>query len=252
MDTEALSLHIPYASYIRLMSYVTLCPTEISGFADVTFDKEKNQFTVGEVYLLEQEAGGSDVEMSEEDLDKFTLEMMDKGVTQMPKLWWHSHADFQAFFSPTDHDTMTELAEVGWMLALVLNKNGDTQAKLAITKPATYLIPLTVSIDHIQIEDEEAILAEIKEKVRPMPVTTFPQYNQSYTNQYDKFHNGHNLTKCLNETCEICEEYYSTIIATNKGNQDMLPAWDTVPENETEEEIVEIISSGKKGKKRKN
>lgn len=87
MDDDSIKLYIPLVSYQKIMGYAKGCDKEITGFADVTYDAENHQLTVGEVYLLEQESAATEVEMGEEAIAKFTVACMEKGMTQLPRLW---------------------------------------------------------------------------------------------------------------------------------------------------------------------
>lgn len=130
---DEFQLVIPLESYKKIISYAIAADNiEITGFADVEFNKEKNEFVVGEVYLLEQNAGGADVHIEEEDIQKFNFEMVKAGKEQMPRVWWHSHVDMQAFFSGTDEGTLKELQNDTYIIALVVNKRAEMKAKMYV------------------------------------------------------------------------------------------------------------------------
>lgn len=183
------TLILPLEAYRKIIGYARACSdTEITGFADVTLNKEDGKIRVGEVFLLEQEATGTTVNMSEEMVAKFNLEMIKKGHKQLPQLWWHSHVDMEAFFSVTDEDTSKELQNDNFNVSLVVNKRGQMKAKMYIYKRTkmsseTTMLgetieedndieeweehdPLPVQIEFISNEIPKSILDEVKKKVK--------------------------------------------------------------------------------------
>src|ERR1035437_3075176 len=130
-----IKLILPLDSYRKIMAYAQVCEEEISGFADVSFDKEKMALVVGEVYLLKQEVTGGTTDLDEEDIAKFTHEMIKGGSTQLPRMWWHSHVNMSAFFSGTDTSTMDYLENDSYTVALVVNKNREMKCTFILWKP---------------------------------------------------------------------------------------------------------------------
>jgi hypothetical protein len=206
---EKLQLIIPLESYRKIMAYAELCNTEISGFADVEYQKELNAFVVGKVYLLEQEGSAASVHMDEEAVAKFNDDLIRKGAKQLPRLWWHSHVNMEAFFSGTDEATTEQLRNDSFNISLVVNKRNQMKAKaniyyesISITKlmgeeetleEKEWLdidpMPIHVSMEYQKIP--KTLVDEVEKKVsKPKPHvhrTTLP-YTSPYilTNQEDK------------------------------------------------------------------
>lgn len=159
-------LLIPYDSYKQIMSYAHESPGEVTGFAEVEFDLDSYCFKMGKVYFLKQECTAADVEFDDDALDAFNDQMIEAGATQLPRLWWHSHNDFNVFFSPTDEGTIKYLAENSYVVALVVNKKKQMYAKARIMGEVPFEIediPCEVSWNDFEID--EAIKEEVKEKV---------------------------------------------------------------------------------------
>ncbi len=131
---QELQLVIPLEAYRKIMGYTTVCNTEITGFADIVFDKENKKFIVEEVYLLEQEAGSTTVHMDEEVVAKFNHKMIKDGREQLPQMWWHSHVNMAVFLSGTDEDTLKDLQNNSFIIALVVNKRYQMKAKMYVYK----------------------------------------------------------------------------------------------------------------------
>lgn len=176
---EEIKLIIPLPTYQKIMAYIQLCDTEISGFAEVAYNIEKNSFIAGEVFLLEQEATGTHVEMDEETVSKFNIQYTKKhfvkgqGV-QLPRIWWHSHVNMEAFFSATDEETLKELQNDTFIIALVGNKRAEMKAKCYVAQNVPMLEnqqyievdPLHVTIDLEYAAIPEELKKEVETKVK--------------------------------------------------------------------------------------
>lgn len=177
--TEGLKLIIPLATYRKIMAYTTLCDLEISGFAEVEYVEARNAFVAGEVYLLNQEVSGSATHMDEETVSAFNLERIKAGATQLPRLWWHSHVDMEAFFSAIDEDTLKDLQNDSFIIALVVNKRKAMKAKTYVYNETSSKVmgiqfnsieqmeidPLSVSIEFDYERIPDSLRKEVEEKV---------------------------------------------------------------------------------------
>lgn len=162
---KPLQLYIPAKNWQKLLYYAQAVETEISGFAEVTWNGQ--ELEVGEVYLIEQEAGGAHTTLDELATHKFLLDYIKKGGTQLPRLWWHTHNDFDTFFSGTDYDTIKKLKNDSFLVALCLNKKGDTYAGFYLHQPVEMVVePLEVYPDIPEKSIPKAILNEVKKKVK--------------------------------------------------------------------------------------
>jgi proteasome lid subunit RPN8/RPN11 len=168
-----IQLIIPLASYRKLMAYVMAVDSEISGFANVEYNKAKKSLVMGEVFLLEQTSGAAHTHIDEEEVSKFNTKLVQKGVTQLPRLWWHSHDTMGAFFSATDETTLKDFETNTFMVALVVNKRKEMQAKFILFEPI-YVevddIPIIIDMEYPEIP--ASILKEVERKVnKPKPIS---------------------------------------------------------------------------------
>lgn len=171
---EEIKLIIPLTTYRKIMAYITLCETEVSGFAEIEYNVERNCFVAGEVYLLEQEATGAHVEMDEEAVAKFNMERIKAGADQLPRIWWHSHVDMGAFFSVTDEDTSKQLQNETFNVSLVGNKRGEFKAKCYVAQSIPMLatreyievdpLPIKIELEYERIPD--SFRKEVEKKVK--------------------------------------------------------------------------------------
>jgi len=122
------SLFIPKIVHDEIMFYIDKAPGEISGFGTLTFDKQTGRFEIHQVVLCEQENTGGSTDMKAEDVAKAMFQLKD--APGELRWWWHSHVDFNVFWSGTDKKTMAELAHHGWFLSTVFNKKRENKTCL--------------------------------------------------------------------------------------------------------------------------
>lgn len=168
MTEDKPTLSIPIDSYRKMMAYTDLCQGEVTWFFDVEYIQDNHTFMVGEVYLLEQEAGGADVEMDEETISKFLEQMIERGVTQLPRGWGHSHVNMGTFFSGTDEQTITELTNNTFIVALVVNKRREMKCDIKINTPYFKFrindISVKILVEYVEIPAE--LQQEVEAKVK--------------------------------------------------------------------------------------
>ena len=166
-DADFPKVMIPFEHHQKMMAYVKACETEITGFFDVEFDRELNAFAVTKVYdLMEQRAGDAHVEIGEEAVSEFNLQLIKQGAERLPRGWWHSHVDMQTFLSAVDNDNIESLRNESFVVALVLNKDQKIFAAVKMFEPFDF------NLDELEVEilyeDEKAVkkaLREVKKKV---------------------------------------------------------------------------------------
>lgn len=180
-----IELVVPDVAWRKIINYAKAAGNmEISGFADITYNKETQEVLVGKVYLIEQTVGGATVHMDEEDVSKFQLDLVKKGVKQLPQLWWHSHVDMDAFFSAQDQETSENLQNDSFSVSLVVNKRGEAHARMYIHADMTVIAmgethkqETWISVDDLPIRTNNEsdipkdIMEEVKEKIHTYKVT---------------------------------------------------------------------------------
>lgn len=110
-------------AFLKLCYYIKNIDNEIGGLLETR--KHGNTIVIEDVLLLEQEVSGTSVELSRKDLGKFIYENR-----KNPKLlkaihgWWHSHCDFDIFWSGTDNRTFRHLLQYfgDFVVGIVANK----------------------------------------------------------------------------------------------------------------------------------
>ena len=177
-----ISIYIPWASYQKIMGYAQVCDTEITGFADLDYDPVLEGLVVGEVYLVNQEASDAHVEIDEDTVHNFLGQLMQQGLTQMPRLWWHSHVEMATFMSTIDEASLAQLENDSFMVALVVNKRRESYAKLTCWQPFPFSQEnVEVVIQYPEAESLEQLKAEVAQKVKTKVITSkLPASTKAY------------------------------------------------------------------------
>ncbi len=147
---------LSHRAYLKLRYFIQECPVEISGFGkarQVVDDDGNKAFRVYDLEVLPQTVGPASATIDDESLAKFTNEKIRKGIDMTEyRVWWHSHADFQAFFSGTDKDTIENLfTGFPFLISIVSNKAGVIVARYDEYHPQRY----ARRIREVVIEEKE-------------------------------------------------------------------------------------------------
>ena len=133
----------------KLALYVELSSHEISGLGFV--DSSGDNLIITDVFILRQRCFHSYTELLPEAVAEFMLDAVNAGKDpETIKLWWHSHANMDVFWSSIDEYTARGFGN-DFMLALVLNKSGDYLCRLDLFQPTPltlHELPLRIIVDH--------------------------------------------------------------------------------------------------------
>lgn len=158
-------IYIQKKAYRKFRYFIDLCEDEISGFGKVV--KIDQKLVITDFQIFKQVVSGAHSDMDDEALALFSFEKTKAGESLAEwRVWWHSHARMEAFFSTTDTGTIDGSKEFPWLISIVGNHAGDIKARIDVFDPIRCYEDLEVEV----IEDEdpelkELCLKEIKEKV---------------------------------------------------------------------------------------
>lgn len=142
-------IKITQKAYNKMMFWVLNAPGEVSGYGHV--ERDGNSFLIDDVLILEQQNGGSHSYISEEATYRFMLMLKKRGLqNKIFRLWWHSHNDFGAFYSGTDHSQIESLANSQFNVSIVTNKMFEPRCRVDFYRPVRYAVdflPLKVVPD---------------------------------------------------------------------------------------------------------
>lgn len=160
-------LKISRHAYERIRAFTELCPDEISGLGKIEVDKDEN-LLVTDVAIFDQEVSGAHSTIETAALAKFQVDMMARGESlKQWVLWWHSHAHMDTFFSGTDTNTIESSREFPYLVSLVVNKAGKSEARLDVFNPIHIYLGLEVVVeDSITSEVKDICQKEIDQKVK--------------------------------------------------------------------------------------
>lgn len=162
-------LYLSKRAYLKMKYYVTQCEEEISGLGKVETEVIDGVriFLVTDLEIFKQEVTAAHSTIDDDALAKFQYDVMQKGENPADyKLWWHSHAKMDVFFSTTDTATIDKSREFNYLISLVTNHEMEFHARIDTYDPIRAFEELKVVI--LEDEDEElkaACKKEIQEKV---------------------------------------------------------------------------------------
>ena len=151
---------------LKLRYFTELCPMEISGLGKV---RERPGFLeIYDIEIFEQKVSGAHSNLDPDVLALFLHEKFTAGESVKDyKVWWHSHVNMEAYFSPIDTSTIEMSSEFPYLVSIVTNKRGEDKARIDIFKPLRMTAP--VDLELILEEDEQLktkCQIEIYEKVK--------------------------------------------------------------------------------------
>jgi len=149
----------------RIRHYVDLAPGEVSALGIVERDDE--DLLVTDLFLPKQNCSSASTDMDQSEVAKILVDLEARGIDPRTlRLWLHSHADMDTFWSGTDTATIAGLCNDGFVLSIVTNKHGKMLARVDIFEPIRH------TIDKVAVEPlfpeyglRDACKAEIEAKV---------------------------------------------------------------------------------------
>lgn len=148
-ESVAIQIHYPLEVYQKIMHWVKKSPYEISGFGNVEYDKKTKVFTVVDVFLVKQSNTLTSTETDEADLGKLMYEQAKAFGDGAIKLWWHSHAHMNVFWSDTDKDTILKYGGKGYIIATVFNKKEEMKSAVCFQSEHKMFGTATTFIDDV-------------------------------------------------------------------------------------------------------
>jgi len=133
-------------AYKKLMKYVELADTEISGMGFVR-QLSTNLFYCYDVEIYEQIVSPVNTKLLEKDLAKRATQLARENPNQLKDmyLWWHSHANMDVFWSYVDKEEISRWEQTGYGISLVINKQEDYICQLDIFSPVRVVCPVKIN-----------------------------------------------------------------------------------------------------------
>ena len=155
----------------KLNAFIAQCPQEISGLG--TVEVVAGGLLITDVFLLQQEVTPSETVLPALTVAYFLATATDNGIDPSQlRLWWHSHATDQPYFSPTDLATITGTFDTSpWLLSYVGCHEGTYQARLDVFASNTTPVRLSKPVV-IRTVEESSFTNEIDLEIKRL--VTFP------------------------------------------------------------------------------
>lgn len=168
-----------------IMGWCKAANSEVSGLGLVDVDKE-GQLKITQAFLLKQVCSSAHSELDATDMASLMADLNKKKVPLSKlKFWWHTHYNFNVFWSGTDDATCSRLvgASKQWSVAVVVNQSGDYKSRLDLYNP----IRFTAELD-LEVENEEGDLRGYKKDIDKK--VSSQTYGYAYGN-WGGFNKGH-------------------------------------------------------------
>jgi hypothetical protein len=220
-----MEIYITTTAWLKLKYYISECEREISGFGKVRFieeseileDKEEKEYNslgyqvynknsffeekrsvlqIYDIEILPQTVSEAHATIDQSTLAQFLTEKIRKNEkVEDYRVWWHSHATMEAFFSATDTNTIAGSTEFPYLVSIVGNHANSFQTRLDIFKPFRMTFEdITLKVEH---DDNEELRAqckkEIAKKVKQQRIF-YPSFSKKKKKDKDKdFYDENNL-----------------------------------------------------------
>ncbi len=157
---------------VKLDTYVMLAKGEISGMGIVR-NIRRGVLLIEDLYIFEQECTMADTILNRRKIGEFVTDMIIAGKDpSVLRLWWHSHANMDVFWSVTDDGTISGFNNE-WMLSLVTNFAGDVLCRIDAFAPVQ-----TTALEtrfQVLLEAPELLLASLRREVAAKVVFIEPK-----------------------------------------------------------------------------
>lgn len=157
----------------KFWSYVDIAKGEVSCLGTVEEIKDAdsgavNTLLVTDLFLVKQRCSADETTMDAAAVAQLMLDLENQGIDNRKlRCWAHSHADMSVFWSGTDDQCISGLANGDYVLSVVVNKKRDTQMRLDQFHPChLYLTDVAWQVRYPVIDGlAEQCLKEFKAKV---------------------------------------------------------------------------------------
>ena len=168
-----------------------LFKAEITGMMVVLKDKD-GDYIMQDPVIMKQEVSSATCEIDEDEMAIYTSKMMSKYSGQEVRfLWWHSHHNMGAFWSPTDDKNILVNKTQDFNLSLVVDLDGSYLLRLQFFEPVETYVNTEM---HVLGEHEDTVPEEITKEVKELCKT------KSYTMKAPGYHYNNHLPPVNNQT----------------------------------------------------
>ena len=195
--THDFEIYIKQRCWEKMFGWCRAANSEVSGLGLVSLKNGK--LTVKEVFLLKQTCTAAHTELDKGAIGELQYRLKKRNIPQTElRFWWHTHYNFQAFWSGTDDENARTMfgPKAEWGLSMVINQSGEYRCRLDVMHPFGFTMDdLTVfahnpnSMGSIRRSKKE-----VKKKVKPALETG----HIGHTNGHHGHDNGYGHGGCGN------------------------------------------------------
>lgn len=126
---------ITHSAFELMMSLIRQhAPKEISGLGEVELI-DSNQLVITKIHYFGGDHTRGHTEITSQLGDWLYKLAQDGGDPAKIHLWWHSHADMQVFWSPTDQNTMDRHVADRYLISVVGNTRSEFRCRIDVYDP---------------------------------------------------------------------------------------------------------------------
>ena len=167
------TLFISNDAYLKMQEYIAQSKKEIGWLG--TCSRQDDDYIINNVYLFNQEVHETTCEITEEGLNKFALELMEKpngmDIWNNICLWGHSHVNMGVLPSSQDNkqlDFFLKNMKEGFFIRYIGNKKGEIGLQIVDIDKNIILDEKEISIKRIMTEEDVKQIMALEEEIKEL------------------------------------------------------------------------------------
>ena len=167
------TLFINNDAYLKMQEYIAQSKKEIGWLG--TCSRKDNDYIINNVYLFDQEVHETTCEITEEGLNKFALELMEKpngmDIWNNIRLWGHSHVNMGILPSSQDNkqlDFFLKNMKEGFFIRYIGNKKGEIGLQIVDIDKNIILDETEISIKRVMTEEDVKQIVSLEEEIKAL------------------------------------------------------------------------------------
>lgn len=193
-----MNINLTKKAYDKIMYIVGKCDKEVSGFGTTTYNDKTKDFTVHDIFLLDQEVGSAHTDIDAASLNRLAYQCTKNKVKGELNYWWHSHVNMSVFWSGQDKQTIEDLGKNGYIVASVFNKKAEIRSAVCAKSVTPFGESLffrdevsTNILDYypanLVTQWDKEIKEKVKEKVYTPPMGNTRSMLDDWDDRYTKY-----------------------------------------------------------------
>ena len=167
------TLFINNDAYLKMQEYIAQSKKEIGWLG--TCSRQDNDYIINNVYLFDQEVHETTCEITEEGLNKFALELMEKpngmDIWNNICLWGHSHVNMGVLPSSQDNkqlDFFLKNMKEGFFIRYIGNKTGEIGLEIVDIDKNIILDETEINIKRVMTEEDVKQIVSLEEEIKEL------------------------------------------------------------------------------------